>query len=114
MRIPGTFGNPSPILETDNYINTNHETRQITAKNSREWALTTGLINYEVASKILYNKLLANKVLITDYLIKAESIFRRVDVIVTEVDKPEIKGIPDRAYTMKFKDRKDIFKKRNF
>ena len=114
LRIPGTFGNPSPVLETDNYINSNHETRQITAKNSREWALTTGLINYEVASKILYNKLLANKVLITDYLIKAESIFRRVDVIVTEVDKPEIKGIPDRAYTMKFKDRKDIFKKRNF
>lgn len=114
LRIPATFGNPSPVLETDNYINSNHEARQITAKNSREWTLTTGLINYEVASKILYNKLLANKVLITDYLVKAESIFRRVDVIVTEVDKPEIKGIPDRAYTMKFTDRKDIFRKRNF
>ncbi len=114
LRIPGNFGNPSPILETDNYINSNHETRQITAKNSREWTLTTGLINYEVATKILYNKLLANKVLITDYLIKAESIFRRVDVIITEVDKPEVKGIPDRAYTMKFTDRKDTFRKRNF
>jgi len=114
LRIPATFGNPSPILETDNYINSNHESRQITAKNSREWTLTTGLINYEVATKILYNKLLANKVLITDYLIKSENLFRRIDVIVTEVDKPEIKGIPDRAYTMKFTDRKDIFRKRNF
>lgn len=114
LRIPGTFGNPSPILEVENYINTNHESIQISAKNSREWQLITGLINYEVGTKLLYNKLLANKILITDYLIKAESIFRRVDVMATEVDKPEIKGLPDRVYNMKFIDRKDIYKKRNF
>ncbi len=114
LRITGRFGNPSPVLEVENYINTNHEKRQITAKNSREWTLITGLINYEVATKLLYNKLLGNKVLITDYLIKAESIFRRVDVMVTEIDKPEIKGTPDRSYTMKFVDRQDKFRKRNF
>jgi hypothetical protein len=114
LRLPGTFGNPTPVLETDNYINSNHESRQITAKNSREWSLTTGLINYEVGTKLLYNKLLANRILITDYLIKAESIFRRVDVIVQEIDKPEIKGIPDRSYNAKFTDRLDKFRKRNF
>jgi hypothetical protein len=114
LRVPGTFGNPTPILETENYINTNHENRQITAKNSREWTLTTGLINYEVGSKLLYNKLLGNKILITDYLIKAETIFRRINVMVSEIDKPDIKGTPDRAYNIKFTDKKDVFRKRNF
>lgn len=114
VRIPATFGNPTPVIETDNYINTNHETRQITAKNSREWTLNTGLINYEVATKLIYNKMLANKILITDYLIKAESIFRRIDVIPQSVDKPDINGIPDRLYNFTFTDRQDKFRKRNF
>ena len=114
LRVPGTFSSLSPTLEVENYLNSNHENRQITAKMSREWGLTTGLINFEVATKILYNKLLANEVLITDYLIKAESIFRRIDVMVSEIDKPEIKGTPDRAYNIKFTDRKDTFRKRNF
>ena len=114
LRLPGTFGNPNPILEIDNYINSNHEDRQIAAKNSREWQLTTDFINYEVATKLLYNKLLANKILITDYLIKAESIFRRIDVMVSEIEKPEIKGTPDRVYNAKFTDKLDKYKKRNF
>ncbi len=114
LRVPGTFGNPSPVVELDNYINSNHESRQITAKNSREWELVTGLINYEVGTILLYNKFLGNKILITDYLIKAESIFRRIDVMLLEINKPEIKGTPDRAYNIKFTDRKDTFRKRNF
>ena len=114
LRVPGVFGNPSPVLETDNYVNSNHEQRQITSKNSREWSLQTGLINYEVGTKILYNKMLANEILITDYLIKNESIFRRIDVMVSEIEKPEIKNIPDRVYNIKFTDRKDKYKKRNF
>lgn len=114
LRIPGRFGLTAPILETDNYLNSNKENRQITAKVSREWELITGLINYEVASTILYNKLIANKLLITDYLIKAESIFRREDVMPSDISKPELKGTPDRVYTMNFTDRLDKYKKRNF
>ncbi len=114
LRVPGTFGASSPVLETENYIDSDHNSRQISAKMSPEWNLKTGLINYEVATKLLYNKLLGNKVLITDYLIKAESLFRRVDVMISEVEKPEIKGIPDRVYNFKFTDREDKYKKRNF
>ena len=114
IRVPGNFGNPTPIVETDNYINSNHEQKQITAKHSREWSLKTGLINYEVGTKLIYNKLLGNKVLITDYLIKAESIFRRVDVVLSEIEKPELKGLQDRVYNVTFTDREDKFRKRNF
>lgn len=115
LRIPGNFGNPTPVVETDDYVNSNHEKRQITAKNSREWFLKTGFINYEVASKLIYNKFLGNQILMTDYLIKNESIFRRVDVMLSpEIDKPEIKNSPDRVYNVTFTDRKDKYKKRNF
>lgn len=113
VRVPGTFGNPTPILETENYIDSNHYSKQITAKNSREWTLKTKQINYEVATKLLYNKLLANQILITDYLIKAESIFRRIDVMTSEIEKPEILGV-NRIYNVTFTDSQDKFKKRNF
>jgi len=114
VRIPGTFGNPTPILETENYIDSNHYSKQITAKNSREWTLKTKQINYEVATKLLYNKLLANQILITDYLIKAESIFRRIDVMTSEIEKPELFGTINKTYNVTFTDAQDKFKKRNF
>ena len=114
LRLPGKFGNPTPVLETDDYVNSNHEKGQITAKNSPEWTLKTGMLDYEVGTKLLYNKLLANTILITDYLIKAESIFRRVDVMISEIEKPEINGNPKRIYNATFTDRKDKYKKRNF
>ena len=114
LRVPGTFGNPTPTVETDNYVNSNHEKRQITAKNSREWSLATGLINYEVGTQLLYNKMLANEILITDYLIKNESIFRRINLMLSEIEKPEIKNTPDRVYNITFTDKQDKYKKRNF
>lgn len=114
LRLPGNFGNPTPTLETDNYINSNHEQRQIKAKNSREWVLNTKKIDYEVATKLLYNKLLANEVLMTDYTIKAESIFRRINVFPSEIEKIDLVNSPEKMYKVKFTDKKDIFKKRNF
>lgn len=114
LRLPGTFGNPTPTIEIDNYIDSDHNTKQIGAKNSREWFLKTKQINYEVATKLLYNKLLANQILITDYLIKAESIFRRVNVLTSEIEKPELVGTVDKIYNVTFTDVKDKYKKRNF
>lgn len=114
LRLPGTFGSDSPVLETNDYVDSDHNSKQITAIMKPQWFLKTGLINYEVGTKLLYNKLLANQILITDYLVKAESIFRRVDVMVSEIEKPEIKGTPNRVYNATFTDRKDKYQKRNF
>ena len=38
---------------------------------TRVWELNTGFINWEVADKLVYNKLLANEIYITDYTIKS-------------------------------------------
>ena len=81
---------------------------------SREWTLNTKLISWEVVEKLVYNKLLGNEILITDYKIKAESLWRRVKVFMQEIDKPEIVNNPNRRYNIKFVDVKQIFTKRNF
>lgn len=114
LRLPGTFGNPTPIFETTEYMTSTHKRKQNKAKMSREWDLKTRLINWEVAEKLVYNKMLGNEILITDYQIKAESVWRRQSVFMQDIEKPEITGTPKRRYNIKFIDDKDIFTKRNF
>lgn len=114
LRIPGLFGNPSPIFETSEYITSTHKRKQNKAKMSREWTLNTKLISWEVVEILIYNKLLGNSILVTDYQILAESIWRRVNVFMEEIEKPEVKGNPKRKYNIKFVDVDDIYTKRNF
>jgi hypothetical protein len=114
LRLPGTFGNPTPVFETTEYKTSTHKRVQNKAKMSREWSLTTRMISWEVAEKLIYNKLLGNEILVTDYQIKAESIWRRISVFMQDVEKPEIKNNPKRRYNIKFTDEEDKFTKRNF
>lgn len=114
VRIPGVFGNPVPVLETDRYQTQQKELRQIKDTMSREWTLKTKKINWEVAEKLIYNKLLANQILITDYKVKAEAIWRDIDVKPTEIEKPELSGTPDKIYNVTFVDTEGIFEKTNF
>lgn len=114
IRVPGTFGNPKPIPETNNYVNTSRDILQISMKMTREWSFSSGLINYEVSSQLIYDKMMANEILITDYNIYAESVWRRVGVFPIEIDKPDIADNPYKAFTIKFSDNKDIFTKRNY
>jgi hypothetical protein len=114
LRLPGIFGNPTPTFETTEYKTSTHKRVQNKAKMGREWTLNTKLINWEVAEVLVYNKMLGNEILITDYQIKAESIWRRVKLFMQEIEKPEVIGNPNRKYNIKFVDEKDIFTKRNF
>ena len=114
LRLPANFGNPSPIFETSEYKTSKHLRRQNKAIMGREWELKTGLIPWEVADKLVYNKMLGNSILITDYTIKAESIWRRVKVFMQEIEKPEITKTPVKVYNIKFTDVEDKYTKRNF
>jgi len=114
VRVPATFGNPTPIYETTEYVTGQRVNEQIQSKVTREWDLNTRLISYDVAFSLLYNRLLANEILVTDYNIKAETVFRRVSVRTREIDKPKIEGRPEKIYNIKFADRKQKYIKRNF
>ena len=80
----------------------------------REWSLSIKQINWEIANSLVYNKLLANEILITDYNIYAESVWRRISVKTKEVEKPAIFGNPKKTYNVKFIDEKYKYIKRNF
>lgn len=114
LRVLGRFGNPTPQYETDRYVDENQNFRQIKDKMSRQWTLETGLIGYAAAEKLIYNKLLANEILITDYSIFAESIWRKINVRLEDVDKTEIFNYPRKRYTFTFVDNEQVFQKRNF
>lgn len=114
LRVPGRFGNPTPQYETSRYLDQNYNFKQIKDKMTRVWDLNTGLINWEVAEKLVYNKVMANEIYITDYSIKAESIWRRIQVRLEEIEKPPIPNSKDRRYLFKFVDNREIYQKRNF
>jgi len=114
LRLPGIFGNPTPTFETTEYKTSTHKRRQNKAKMSREWTLNTKLLSWEVAEKLIYNKLLGNEILVTDYQLKAESLWRRISLFMQEVEKPDVIGNPNKKYNIKFVDEKDIYTKRNF
>jgi len=108
VRVPGVFGNPTPTYEEDRYE------RQIKDTMSREWFLKTKKINFEVSQKLIYNKLLANEILITDYNIYAETIFRDIPVMPKDLSKVDTSGHPDKIYNVTFVDVQNKFQKRNF
>lgn len=114
VRIPGRFGKPTPIYETDRYVTETRKKRQIQDKMSREWALVTKKISWEVVDVLIYNKMLANEILITDYNIYAESTWRRISVLPQELEKRDTSGHPDKLYNITFVDSDDIYIKRNF
>lgn len=114
VRIPGVFGNPTPEYETDRYVTDNNEKKQIKDTMSRNWTLSTKKIPWEVAEKLVYNQMLANQILITDYSIYAESLWRRIDVKLSEIDKRDFYGNPNKMYNFTLVDTKNIYEKRNF
>lgn len=115
VRIPAVFGNPTPVFESDRYVtSTGRIKRQIQEQMSREWFMKTKKLAWEVVDVLIYNKLMANEILITDYNIYAESVWRRQNVILKEPEKIETTGNPDKMYNFTFEDNTDIFKKRNY
>lgn len=114
LRIPAIFGNAVPIYETDKYVAENREFQQIQDKMTREFDLNIKKINWEVVEKLIYNKLLANEILITDYNLYAETLWRRVSVVLKELSKKDTKNNPNKMYNCKFTDDKEFYIKRNF
>lgn len=114
LRVKGRFGNPQPIYSTDNYVSENRVIEQNQARMNREWDLFIKPIPFEIVEKIIYNKVLANSILMTNYNIFAESEFKRVSVVLKEASKREIENSQNQIYELKFSDNKDIYIKRNY
>jgi hypothetical protein len=114
LRIPGIFGNPTPVYTSGRYTTSTRKIVQNKDKMGNQWFLNTKLLSWDVIQVLIYNKMLANEILMTDYNIKSETVFRRIGVFPEEFDKPTVIGNPKKRYNITFVDNYDILIKRNF
>ena len=85
FRIRGTFGQKTPVLTQDNYVNNNYATIQIQDKITSEYTLASNYLTAEVANALFYRDILANKTLITNYSINSYELYNRIDVIPIDI-----------------------------
>lgn len=100
VRISGKFGQKTPVLEQDNYLNNNYEIEQIQDKIITEYTLSTNYLPAIVANKLFYTDILANKLLISDYNIINHEVYRLVDLVPVE---PEDVVYLDKKTTVRYK-----------
>lgn len=84
-RIKGQFGWRTPKIEVDNFYNQNYKLKQIQDKITDEWTLETNLIPSSISNTLIYDNLLANSVLITDYYLMNNEIYRRKEVYPVDI-----------------------------
>ena len=102
-------------FETDNYVTNEYQKSQIQDKIINNWTLETGLIPANISNELVYNNLLANKFLITDYNILNHEIYRRVELYPSEINESvNLVRNSNKKYLINFVDRNDDIIKRNF
>ena len=113
FRIKGTFGQRTPVLTQDNYVNNDYATIQIQDKISSEYTLISNYLTSEVANALFFRDMLANKILITNYEINSYQSYNRIDVLPSDIlDSVTNKTKMRQAW--KFRDRIDNNFKSNY
>jgi len=114
IRMNGYFGNSKPILETDNYQTTNRTVTQIKDQIVTDYTLTLEPIQINIFKPLIYDKLLANEILISDYNLFNPEKFDSKAVVPTElIDAPEYFSTAYKSFTIQFRDRIQNIIKRN-
>ncbi len=114
LRIDGYFGTNIPKLDIDNYMNSSYEVLQIRDKVINEWTLQSQLLPIFISKPLIYDYILANKILISDYNYFNEDIYRRLQVYCKEItNKKEFSGSKNAIFTLKFSDKKEDIIKTN-
>lgn len=114
FRIKGMLHPKTPKITTDNYINQDNIITQIQDKITNEYELETGLIPYVIANKLIYDNMLANRILISDYNIFNEDVIRQRELRPIDFDKKAFMRNKDSKFIIKFTDFKDNIIKNNF
>jgi hypothetical protein len=106
LRISGKLGNKQVELIETNYQKTNREKVQIQAEVENTWTLNTELLPAVVYNIINEDAILANKVQITDYNLKNQEIYRRLNVYFSNIKDQEMHNFTrkgDFVYELKLK-----------
>ncbi len=115
VRIPADFGDKTPRLETDNYINTQYKKKQIRDEVINEYTLSTERLPSYILNPLINDQLLANEVFITTYNLFSFEDLRDLEVYFTEVSEVNYAGNTSKkaTYSMKFEEKTQNIIKRN-
>ena len=113
-RLKAEFLEITPTLEVNKYKTNISEWKQIQDKVIENYELRTKALPYEVTNNLTKVISLANKILITDYQIKAETLFRRVSVYPDNFEKTILEGNTNSIYNIKFVAKQENNIKRNY
>lgn len=114
FRINGKFYEDAPGFEVENFLTQNYVKKQLQDVVKLNYVLETGLLPREIMKIIDQDMLLGNEILMTDYNIINEDIYRRVSVYPDNVDKEKLKNNLRTQRVIKFTDKNDQLRKRNF
>ena len=113
-RLNAEFLELSPTLEVNKYKTSFSEWRQIQDKTLENYELRTKALPYEVTNNLTKEISLANTILITDYQIRAETLFRRISVYPDNFEKTLLEGNVKSIFNIKFVAKTENNIKRNF
>lgn len=114
VRIKGKLLPKIPKITTDNYINQNNEIIQIQDKITNEYELELSLIPSVIADTLIYDNMLANKILISDYNIYNEDVKRQVELRPTDIEKKYFNYNNNVKFKIKLTESKDNIIKNNY
>jgi hypothetical protein len=112
IRISGKLLPKQPKYEKDNYLDSNYNILQLQDKIINEWTLETGLLPSALSNQIIYDMLLSNTIIISDYNAFNEEQIRELSVVFDDMLEKE--GYKDHYYRLKFKEKKQNIIKNNF
>jgi len=112
-RVAGKFSQKTPVLEVDNYVNSDYRKEQIQDRIRTEYTLQTKLLPSVVANALNYDQLLANQIFVTDYSVMNFEVYRRLQLRPLGVEATEYEGNRRMSFAVKFEEVTDL-RKRNF
>jgi len=115
FRMYGKLAAPNLVVEEDNIQDENWSHEQVQVKVSNEWELETEQIPSFLSNKLLYDNVLGNQFLVTDYSIYNHATYRRKDLYITNIEKVnEPSKNQERSYKLTLSDKLDNIIKRNY
>jgi len=112
-RIEGFFGLVEPEFETDNYQDSTRRKRQIQDSINRTYTLETNDLPSIISNRLVYESLLSNEILVTDYNQLNFERYVQVPVYPSEISKSN-KVDQKELLEIKFTDKVPNILKRNF
>ena len=116
IRLNGRFGNKTPVLEVDEYLNTSYEMVQNRTQVKHEYTLDTRYVPYSVLTEISDKDLIGNQLYITDYSLMSKTKYDRIPVVATSFDEVVSNDWynGEGRFVIKFGDRVENTIKRNY